>query len=155
MGIFKICLRKLWNYVRQISRLYFIWILAWFLNGILRNWQNFVQGAKNLSGLCTYVKENKIKATKGAPQRFAWMREWAFLVAWMRENRKKIARMRESALLFAWTREFSLFTQICANFPDFPKNRVCVNFEKNLRECVNFENFLRECVNFGSAGGLY
>ena len=35
----------------------------------------------------------------------------------------------------------------------FPKNRVCVNFEKNLRDCVNCEKFLRECVNLESTGG--
>ena len=48
---------------------------------------------------------------------------------------------------------FEYFPDFSENFPDFPKNRVCVNFEKNLRECVNCEKILRECVNFGSAGG--
>ena len=52
----------------DIKDLFYLEILAWFLKGILRNWQVFVQGAKILSGfkqfLCTYVKENKIEATK-------------------------------------------------------------------------------------------
>ena len=55
--------------------------------------------------------------------------------------------------LCKFPRFLTIFPIFSENFPDFPKNRVCVNFEKNLRECVNFENFLRECVNFGSAGG--
>ena len=50
--------------------------------------------------------------------------------------------------------KFPWFFNISPTFSEhFPENRVCVNFEKKLRECVNFENFLRECGNFGSAGG--
>ena len=71
----------------------------------------------------------------GPSHRFAWMHEWAFLVAWMRENRKKnawmrelkktcvnvkndfsIAWMRESALFFAWTRNIEFQSN---------HNRIC------------------------------
>ena len=117
------------------------------------------------------------------PQRFAWMREWAFLVVWMRENGEKIAWMRELKKL-AWTWKSTFWLQECVNLPYFcvntyvnlpflpdfqifprffrkffpisQKNRVCVNFQKNFRECVNCEKELRECVNFAypPLGGL-
>ena len=112
-----------------------------------------------------------------SPQRFAWMHEWAFLVAWMRENGKKncvnvwiektcvniknnfsIAWMRESALFLAWKCEFPLFTQICANFPDFwiftrffPKispNSHRIGFAWITRiTCVNAWIAKKFCVN--------
>ena len=99
-----------------------------------------------------------------------WLRECVKMEKKLHEcvNWKNL-RERENQLLdcknawicpiFAWICEFSLsprsnispiFPKI---FPDFPKNRVCVNFQKNFRECVNCEKELRECVNFGSAGG--
>ena len=120
------------------------------------------------------------------PQRLAWMREWAFfgcvnawkskkncVNAWIEKTcvnvkiQFSVAWMRESALFFVWTREFSLFTQICANFPDFwhfsrffpkisPISRKIGFAWISRKTCVNAwisKIFLRECVNFGSAGG--
>ena len=55
--------------------------------------------------------------------------------------------------LCKFPRFLTIFPIFSENDPDFPKNRVCVNFKKNLRECVNFEIFLRECVNFGFVEG--
>ena len=100
----------------------------------LDDWIGLAANLSFLSHLLTLFSDTIL----GAPQRFAWMREWAFLVAWMRENRKKncvnawiektcvnvkihfsIALMRESALLFAWTREFSLFS-----VPRLPVNEL-------------------------------
>ena len=89
------------------------------------------------------------------PQRSAWMREWAFLVTWMRENR--IKNLREHV-----TREFSLFTQFCANLSDFwifprflpkisPISQIIGFAWISRKTCVNCENFLCECMNFGSA----
>ena len=79
----------------------------------------------------------------GAPQRFAWMCEWAFLVAWMRENRKKIVWMRELKRL-AWTWKSIFLLRECVNLPCFSRVRVYFPFSpKFMQISPIFDNFSR------------
>ena len=90
------------------------------------------------------------------PQWFGWNASVGFFVALMRAIEKIAFFLREYVHYFpfpqivcTFSKFLNIFPIFSKDFPDFLKNRVCLNFEEILREYMKCENNYVNAWNLG------